>query len=71
MRRCRNYKYLEGSEVGRELEDGIKFYKSARHTDGLALMTTFETEAEHILARLCDKSVITMKNTYRSHVTPT
>ena len=36
---------------------------ATRHTDGLALMTTFETEAEHILARLCDKSVITMKNT--------
>ena len=34
VRRCRNYMfaYLEGSAVGHELEEKIKFYKSASYT---------------------------------------
>ena len=34
VRRCRNYMfaYLEGSGVGHELEDRIKFYKSVSYT---------------------------------------
>ena len=34
VRHCRNYMfaYLEGSTVGQELEDKIKFYKTASYT---------------------------------------
>ena len=34
VRRCRNYMfaYLEGSAIGQELEEKIKFYKSASYS---------------------------------------